>query len=101
MKQKELVFKVIDDGIGVESEHLERLEEDKIFSNKDLGQTGLGLGFIITKNLSEKLGGQFKLKRGVEEGTIAKVKIYPERIKLNPDTFVNEELLTLKKTPRF
>jgi two-component system phosphate regulon sensor histidine kinase PhoR len=75
--KKKLVLTVKDTGIGIESEHHDRIFErfyrvDKSHS-KEVGGTGLGLS--IVKHDLNYLGGQVRIESKLGEGTCVEVVI--------------------------
>lgn len=68
---RELVWRVQDDGPGLSDEARRRLYEP-FFTSKAFG-TGLGLS--ITRKLVEALGGRFQIENGVEAGTTATITL--------------------------
>ena len=63
--------KVIDEGIGINKENIEKLFEPFIQLNGGLTRSheGTGLGLAISKNLIEKLGGTIKVESELGEGS--------------------------------
>ena len=57
---------VVDDGVGIPKEHLERIFEP-FFTTKEGSGTGLGLS--ITYGIVKKLGGEIRVDSSVGEGT--------------------------------
>lgn len=75
--QDAVEIKVTDTGIGIESEHLDRLFErfyrvDKARS-REVGGTGLGLA--IVKHIVLAMGGQIFVQSSPDEGTVFTVRI--------------------------
>ncbi len=70
-KQVELLFSVRDTGIGIPSERMDRLFQS--FSQIDASTTrkygGTGLGLVISKRLSEMLGGRIWVESVVGQGS--------------------------------
>jgi len=66
-----LEFSVIDDGIGMTQEQLERVfnsyEQAESSTSREFGGTGLGLA--ISKELVEKMGGKIKVRSQKDVGT--------------------------------
>ena len=66
-----LEFSVIDDGIGMTQEQLEKIfksySQAEISTSREFGGTGLGL--LISKELVEKMGGTIKVRSQKDVGT--------------------------------
>jgi len=77
-----LEFSVIDDGIGMTQEQLEKIfksySQAEISTSREFGGTGLGL--LISKELVEKMGGTIKVRSQKDVGTTfvftAEVKVF-------------------------
>jgi signal transduction histidine kinase len=59
-----LEFKVIDTGIGIKEEDLDKLFKlfSKLTSKNGINDNGVGLGLTICKKLSQLLGGGIKVE---------------------------------------
>jgi signal transduction histidine kinase len=78
-----LVFEVTDDGIGMDSETLDKIFTP-FFSSK--GNKGTGLGLFISNKIVEQHGGEIVIKSTPDQGSCFTVKIpirLPESAKLN------------------
>jgi signal transduction histidine kinase/DNA-binding response OmpR family regulator len=67
----QLIFEVMDSGIGIEKEQLKKLFKGipgKEFQ-KDPNSEGPGLGLVICKKLVEMMGGQIEAKSVINEGS--------------------------------
>jgi len=71
---KTVEIQIRDEGVGIESENLNRIFDPFFTTKRDEGGTGLGL--FVSNNIIQKYGGQFKFSSTPGEGTIAKV-IFP------------------------
>ncbi len=76
------ILRVTDSGIGIPPEHLARLGEPFYqVDRKAFGSTeGSGLGLALTKRLTEMHGGTLTLESKPGEGTVATVRLPPERV---------------------
>jgi signal transduction histidine kinase len=72
ISNKSVVAKIIDTGIGIKPEDLDKLF--KPFSQVDTGITrnheGTGLGLSISKKLTEKLGGTISVESEFGKGSV-------------------------------
>ena len=69
-------FRVIDEGVGMEKEQLDRIFEK--FYRADSSNTargGLGLGMSITKQIIESHGGSINVQSDIGRGTVVSVFI--------------------------
>ena len=57
------IFEVRDTGVGIEPDKLDQLftEFSKVMRYRNLNKEGVGLGLVISKNLTEVLGGEIKV----------------------------------------
>ncbi len=70
---KEILIKVVDNGTGIEKQHLEKLF-DTFFTTKPIGKgTGLGLG--ICKSIIEGMGGNIEIDSVFNKGTSVNIKL--------------------------
>ena len=91
-KQKEIIFKVIDSGIGMTPEQVERLFQP--FMQADVSTTrkfgGTGLGLAIIKRFTDLMQGDVDVESVLNEGTTFTVRL-PDQLKglplvINPKT---------------
>lgn len=68
-KDRRVELAVVDRGVGITPENLERVGEP-FFTTKEPGQ-GQGLGLFLTRTLVERLGGAFEIESSVGRGTRA------------------------------
>jgi len=70
-KTQGLIIKVIDTGIGIDADDLERLAKpfEQIESDHSRQHEGTGLGLALSKSLVELHGGNFKIESEVGVGT--------------------------------
>ena len=89
--------KVIDTGIGIESEVCLKLFRPFVRSQdrKGLNRNGCGLGLAISKSLSERLGGSIKVKSQLDVGSR-----FIFKIKTNLDISEEERLRLHTPYPR-
>ena len=105
--QQKLRFEVIDTGIGISSEHLEKIFqpfEQVSFSERKAD--GMGLGLAISKQIVERMGSQLKVKSQLGMGSrfwfdlnlpvkqiLREVKDNGAVTALSPDTWKNKILI--------
>jgi len=67
-----LDFKVIDTGIGIEKDKLNKIFEAYLQAKEDTSRKfgGTGLGLAITKKLIEMMGGEIKVESEINKGSI-------------------------------
>jgi len=67
-----LDFKVIDTGIGIEKDKLNKIFEAYLQAKEDTSRKfgGTGLGLAITKKLIEMMGGEIKVESEVNKGSV-------------------------------
>ena len=75
-----IIFKVIDDGVGMSQETLERATEP-FFTTKANGK-GMGLGLFLARIFSEQLGGRIEILSNLNLGTSITIK-FPNLAKLS------------------
>ena len=68
-----IVIQIIDQGIGMPAEILERVAEP-FFTTKETGQ-GMGLGVFLARTLVEKIDGSLLITSTPGEGTVAEVQL--------------------------
>lgn len=111
-ENQNIVFKVIDDGIGIDPSKLdlifEAFRQEDGSTNRKYGGTGLGLS--ISKELAKMLKGYITVESNLGEGSefsivippnfadIPVVNTIPERIKVVPSIVTNTELDGQDKT---
>ncbi len=78
--QREIVFSVMDKGIGIPDHLRHRIGEPFFTTKKD--QTGMGLGLFLVRTLTEHLGGSCKLLPSARGGTnaILTIPVNPKEI---------------------
>ncbi len=105
-QNSQLTFRVTDTGRGISEEHQERLFQ--AFSQADASTTrkfgGTGLGLILTKKLSQALGGDFNLiSSEIGKGSVFAATIaidLPEDAKLVPVNNIEQIIPKLKQPTR-
>jgi PAS domain S-box-containing protein len=97
-KEYELHFAVKDTGIGIPQERMDRLF--KSFSQVDSSTTrkygGTGLGLIISKKLSEIMGGKMWVDSEVGKGTTFHFTIKAKSKKVKPKIFLKGSVVQLE-----
>lgn len=70
--EKEIEVSIIDEGIGITSEQLEKLFriDEKFKSTGTAGEKGTGLGLIICREFVEKNGGEITVQSAPGEGSV-------------------------------
>lgn len=83
-QEKNTLFeiKVVDTGIGISEEHLEKIFEkfsqiDAVYNRK---QGGIGLGLAITKELVNAMGGEVQVKSETQQGSEFRLTIFLEAV---------------------
>jgi two-component system cell cycle sensor histidine kinase PleC len=80
--QRGIAIEVIDNGIGIPPEHIERVmrpfEQVERALSRQHGGTGLGLPFA--KKIAELHGGTIQLESAVDRGTRVQVRLPPNRL---------------------
>ena len=68
---KEIIINVIDTGIGIEEDNIQRIFERfyRVEDARNTKENGVGLGLAITKNFVEALSGKIKVKSKLGEGS--------------------------------
>ena len=68
---KEIIINVIDTGIGIEEDNIQRIFERfyRVEDSRNTKENGVGLGLAITKNFVEALSGKIKVKSKLGEGS--------------------------------
>lgn len=64
-----IIFRVVDNGVGMTPEQVSKLGTKFWRADNGLGQPGTGLGFAITRNLIELMGGVLNIQSAVGKGT--------------------------------
>lgn len=78
-----ILIRILDHGVGVSEEHLSRLFriESKVSSRGTRGETGSGLGLILSKKLAERNGGSLSLEsagEGMGTSAVLSLPLPPE-----------------------
>lgn len=83
----EAVFTVVDDGIGIEPQHIARLTER--FYRVDRGRSretgGTGLGLAIVKHVLERHGGRLQVESTPGQGSRFAARLPARRVASSPD----------------
>jgi signal transduction histidine kinase len=71
-KDKEVEVSIMDEGIGISSEQLEKLFriDEKFKSTGTAGEKGTGLGLIICREFVEKNGGEIHVRSSPGKGSV-------------------------------
>ena len=93
-----LIIKVIDTGIGIKGENIEKLFNnfERLDTNINSNVEGTGLGLSITKKLVELMGGTIKVDSKYKKGTTFTVEI-PQKIKSYDKLLQQTEQLDIEK----
>lgn len=70
---REHIISVVDNGIGIASEHVPKVF--KMFYRASETSTGSGLGLFITQEAVDKIGGTISVESKIGEGTVFTVRI--------------------------
>ena len=83
-------FEVIDTGIGIDPEHIERIFQP--FERGDLMRqdNGVGLGLTITRMLTSLMGGALSVKSELGKGTCFQVRLFLSEVRV-PQAVVHVE----------
>jgi len=66
---KNLVFYVIDTGIGIDKDILQKIGEPYLKTNNNNNQYGIGMGIHLVMKLVRSLNGVFKIESEINQGT--------------------------------
>ncbi|MDX1766028.1 MAG: HAMP domain-containing sensor histidine kinase [Candidatus Saccharimonadales bacterium] len=70
-----VVFKVVDQGIGIPEDDLARIGE-RFFRSKNVSRTvGSGLGMAIVQKIVDRYGGEISLKSQINKGTTVEIHL--------------------------
>ena len=86
-----VVAEVVDQGIGIAAEHLERVFEEFV-QLPNVSRGGTGLGLPISRRLAELLGGRLEAESRAGEGSTFRV-VLPPTLPGNPEVGSSTELL--------
>lgn len=89
-----LEFSVIDTGSGIEEDSKDKIF-DPFFSDKSsllINSSGTGLGLVISKNLSELMGGEIIFESGFGKGSKFSVKLPANKSKIAKKEFSEEKV---------
>jgi len=80
--EDELIFQIIDQGIGIPDEHQEIIFSsfEQLSDNSELTLRGTGLGLAIAKNRVDLLGGSISLESEVDKQSVFTVRIPLEEV---------------------
>lgn len=81
-----LIFEVIDSGIGIAADQLDRIFEPftQVDSSPTRSHTGAGLGLTISKRLVQLMGGQISVQSEIGKGTTFRVRIPTSKNQIQP-----------------
>ena len=93
LEGNELIIKVIDNGIGINSENLHKLFriDEKVIGRTTEGGKGTGLGLILCREFVEKNGGNMWVESEVSKGSVFSfsLPILPPKKKSNGTSSLN------------
>ena len=83
-------FEIIDTGIGIDPEHIERIFQP--FERGDLMRQdkGVGLGLTITRMLTSLMGGELQVRSQQDKGTCFQVRLFLSQVRA-PQAVVHVE----------
>lgn len=83
-------FDIIDTGIGIDPEHIERIFQP--FERGDLMRQdkGVGLGLTITRMLTSLMGGELQVKSQQDKGTCFQVRLFLSQVRV-PQAVIHVE----------
>ena len=88
----EIVFRVVDSGIGMTPDQLQKLFE--VFQQADPGTSrlfgGTGLGLALTRRFSRLMGGEVFVESELGRGSTFTIRL-PRRVQVAPEPSVEEE----------
>lgn len=91
----DVLFKVKDTGIGIEERDQDRIFEPFVQVENKHGQSGTGLGLVISRQYIQMMGGELKLHSTVGEGSTFSFQIrFPiaKEVERDEETMVNQRL---------
>ncbi|NWA26549.1 response regulator [Pseudomonas gingeri] len=80
-RRETATFDIIDTGIGIDPEHIERIFQP--FERGDLMRQdkGVGLGLTITRMLTSLMGGELQVKSQQDKGTCFQVRLFLSQVR--------------------
>jgi two-component system, NtrC family, sensor kinase len=84
---RKVEVKIIDDGIGISDDHLDKIF-DPFFTTKGIGK-GTGLGLSVSSTIIKELGGKILVESEIDKGTSFKI-IIPVRNSTNPQENIDD-----------
>ncbi len=69
-QDKKIIFRIVDNGIGIEEKHRQKIFEPFQRLNTKAEFPGTGLGLAICKKIIERLGGEIWVEGGMDMGSI-------------------------------
>ena len=76
-KNKDIIFKISDEGIGISKTHLKTIFEpfEKLNKNSDQRFDGIGLGLSVANKMAKLLNGSIDVKSEIDQGSLFTIKL--------------------------
>ncbi len=84
IEKRKVEVKIVDDGIGISDENLDKIF-DPFFTTKGIGK-GTGLGLSVSLTIIKELGGQILVESELDKGTSFKIILPVESSKNSQQT---------------